>query len=78
MARAQHQRALAGGVLRVSRPVVLGQGHAADGRCVGCHTGLMNIERGEVVGRLGHPSSVGRVGGHEGRREGGGHVARGE
>ena len=39
-----------GANLRLSRPVVLGQGTAADERCAGCHTGLMEIEDGEILG----------------------------
>jgi signal transduction histidine kinase len=37
-------------VLRVTRPVVLGQGSAGKERCVGCHSDLMNMAEGEVVG----------------------------
>ena len=37
-------------ILRVTRPVVLGRGHAGEGRCVRCHTELMNIQTGEVIG----------------------------
>ncbi len=37
-------------VLRVSRPAVLGRGHAGEGRCVRCHSELMKMEAGEVLG----------------------------
>ncbi|MBU4528545.1 MAG: methyl-accepting chemotaxis protein [Hoeflea sp.] len=36
--------------LRLSRPVVLGEGSAADERCAGCHTGMMDIGEGEILG----------------------------
>ena len=36
--------------LRLSRPVILGQGTAADERCATCHTGMMNIQPGEAIG----------------------------
>ena len=36
--------------LRLSRPVILGQGSAADERCAACHTGMMDIQPGEVMG----------------------------
>ena len=38
------------GALRYSRPVILGYGPAADDRCGGCHTRLMGIQKGEVLG----------------------------
>jgi len=37
-------------VLRVSRPAVMGQGRAAEVRCVRCHSELMNMGAGEVLG----------------------------
>jgi methyl-accepting chemotaxis protein len=39
-----------GQALRLSRPVILGQGTASDERCAGCHTGMMGIEPGETMG----------------------------
>lgn len=36
--------------VRVTRPVILGQGNAAHERCVECHTALMDIQDGEVIG----------------------------
>ncbi|MDQ7019692.1 MAG: response regulator [Robiginitomaculum sp.] len=36
--------------VRVTRPVILGQGNAAHERCVECHSALMGIQPGEVVG----------------------------
>jgi methyl-accepting chemotaxis protein len=45
-----HGNTVVGETLRLSRPVVLGKGTAADERCGGCHTGLMNIENGEPLG----------------------------
>lgn len=39
-----------GDTLRISRPVILGKGSAADERCGGCHTALMNIQPGESLG----------------------------
>ena len=41
---------LGGSVLRVSRPVLLGQGHVTDARCAACHTGLMGVGPGEALG----------------------------
>ncbi|WP_237154832.1 EAL domain-containing protein [Oryzibacter oryziterrae] len=38
------------GVLRISVPIVLGRGPAADVRCSGCHTAQMGIENGELIG----------------------------
>lgn len=35
---------------RLTWPVVLGEGAAADERCAGCHTSLTNIEIGEPIG----------------------------
>ncbi|WP_052161347.1 methyl-accepting chemotaxis protein [Hoeflea sp. BAL378] len=46
----QHQVVVEGEGLRLSRPVVLGEGSAADERCAGCHTGLMEINEGEILG----------------------------
>lgn len=37
-------------VLRVTRPAVLGRGHAGEGRCVRCHSELMNMQTDEVIG----------------------------
>ena len=39
-----------GTTLRISRPVILGQGSAADERCGTCHTGMMDIQPGEAMG----------------------------
>jgi methyl-accepting chemotaxis protein len=50
LASMQRQSTVEGESLRLSRPVVLGKGDAADERCAGCHTGLMNIEPGEIMG----------------------------
>ncbi len=36
--------------VRVTRPVILGQGNAAHERCVECHSALMGIQDGEVIG----------------------------
>ncbi|OCW58141.1 methyl-accepting chemotaxis protein [Hoeflea olei] len=44
------QAVVDGESMRLSRPVVLGQGSAADERCAGCHTGLMEINDGEILG----------------------------
>jgi diguanylate cyclase (GGDEF)-like protein len=38
------------GILRVSVPILLGKGAAADERCAGCHTSQMGIQKGELVG----------------------------
>ncbi|MDP3525814.1 MAG: methyl-accepting chemotaxis protein [Hoeflea sp.] len=46
----QRQVVLEGSGLRLSRPVVLGEGSAADERCSGCHTGLMDVGEGEILG----------------------------
>jgi len=37
-------------VLRVTRPAVLGRGHAGEGRCVRCHSELMGMSTDEVIG----------------------------
>ena len=37
-------------VLRVTRPVVLGQGSAGQERCVSCHSDVMNMAEGEIIG----------------------------
>jgi len=48
---AKPMRALtAGDVLRVTRPVIMGEGHARHERCAQCHTRLMGIGVGEVIG----------------------------
>ncbi len=39
-----------GDKLRLTRPVILGQGSAADEMCEGCHTGMMEVSPGEVLG----------------------------
>ncbi len=36
--------------VRYTRPVILGEGAAADPRCFACHRELMGIESGEVIG----------------------------
>jgi signal transduction histidine kinase/CheY-like chemotaxis protein len=38
------------GHVRVSRPSVLGQGAASDPKCAACHTAMMGIQPGEVIG----------------------------
>ena len=38
------------GFLRITRPVVLGQGPANNPRCFSCHGFLMKIKRGETIG----------------------------
>ncbi|MDO6962675.1 methyl-accepting chemotaxis protein [Rhizobium alvei] len=44
------EREVSGNMLRLTRPVVLGAGTAADERCAGCHEGMMNITAGEPLG----------------------------
>jgi methyl-accepting chemotaxis protein len=39
-----------GDKIRITRPVVLGRGTASDEMCAACHTPMMNIETGEVLG----------------------------
>jgi methyl-accepting chemotaxis protein len=39
-----------GDEIRISKPVILGQGSASDNACAACHTAKMGIEPGEVVG----------------------------
>ena len=36
--------------LRVSRPIILGQGPASNPKCFGCHQGMMGIQNGEILG----------------------------
>lgn len=48
---AQPQRTMTTeGVLRVTRPIVMGQGHAQHERCASCHTKMMDVGAGEVIG----------------------------
>jgi signal transduction histidine kinase/CheY-like chemotaxis protein len=35
---------------RITRPVILGEGSAADEKCAACHNGLMNIAVGDPIG----------------------------
>ncbi len=37
-------------VLRVTRPVVMGRGHAGHARCAACHARIMDVREGEVIG----------------------------
>ncbi len=37
-------------ILRVTRPAVLGRGHAGEGRCVRCHSELMDMNTDDVIG----------------------------
>ena len=39
-------------IYRITRPVILGQGHADDSKCIACHTDLMGISKGEAIGAL--------------------------
>ena len=50
LATAEPVHVMKGSVLRLSRPVVLGEGPAAHEKCAACHTGLMGIEPGEPIG----------------------------
>jgi diguanylate cyclase (GGDEF)-like protein len=53
LASAKPQTAFDGEVFRLSRPVVLGAGHASNARCASCHTDLMGTSPGEVLGGYG-------------------------
>ncbi|WP_246660213.1 methyl-accepting chemotaxis protein [Rhizobium sp. FKL33] len=44
------QVTVTGDHMRITRPVILGQGSAADPACAACHTAKMNIQAGEIVG----------------------------
>ncbi len=44
------ERILPGDTMRVTKPVILGQGSANNLKCVQCHSGLMGVEDGEVFG----------------------------
>lgn len=44
------QRDVVEGWLRVTRPVVMGHGAASDAKCASCHTAMMGIEKGQVIG----------------------------
>ncbi|PHS26302.1 MAG: hypothetical protein COA85_06075 [Robiginitomaculum sp.] len=37
-------------IIRVSRPVILGEGTASDEKCITCHAGLMGVQLGETFG----------------------------
>ncbi|MEO0030580.1 MAG: hypothetical protein RIS94_338 [Pseudomonadota bacterium] len=50
LARAREVQSYDHDVLRLSRPVVLGQGAAADARCMSCHGGRMGLRPGDVIG----------------------------
>ena len=43
-------RYIGGNILRVSRPVILGKGTAANPKCYACHQDKMGINEGEVIG----------------------------
>ncbi len=43
-------RTVDGGVFRLTRPVILGQGYARHAKCQECHGEDMGIRRGEVIG----------------------------
>ena len=51
IASAQAKRTMTtDGILRVTGPITLGEGHARHERCVACHGRLMGIDAGEVIG----------------------------
>ncbi len=50
IASARTSKATVDGWLRIARPVILGQGHALNEKCVSCHASLMGMEKGDVVG----------------------------
>lgn len=50
IAQRTEQFSVNGDKIRITRPVVLGQGTASDEMCAACHTSMMNIEKGEVLG----------------------------
>ncbi len=50
IATGKTQQAKLAGLLRVSRPIILGQGSAAHVRCAACHAALMGVQDGEVIG----------------------------
>ncbi|MGJ8570201.1 MAG: EAL domain-containing protein [Hoeflea sp.] len=52
----QETTAFEDATFRLSRPVILGEGHAASPRCAECHTALMGIQKGEIIG--GYSSEV--------------------
>ncbi len=37
-------------MLRITRPVIMGEGSASNEKCASCHTGLMGISSGELLG----------------------------
>ena len=43
-------RQVDGNKIRVTRPVILGEGSASDKKCFACHGDLMGIEKGETFG----------------------------
>jgi diguanylate cyclase (GGDEF)-like protein len=44
------RQAVVGETFRMSRPVIMGRGHARSARCAECHAAMMNIGDGEVIG----------------------------
>jgi signal transduction histidine kinase/CheY-like chemotaxis protein len=40
------------GMLRITRPVIMGEGSATNEKCASCHSGLMGIQEGEPIGAL--------------------------
>ncbi|MEZ5931948.1 MAG: EAL domain-containing protein [Alphaproteobacteria bacterium] len=51
IATAETQRSITtDSILRVTRPVVMGEGPARHERCASCHGGLMGLSAGEVIG----------------------------
>nr|WP_306265197.1 EAL domain-containing protein [Pararhizobium sp. IMCC3301] len=52
----QEIQAFENATFRLSRPVIMGEGHASSPRCAECHTVLMNIQKGEIIG--GYSSAV--------------------
>ncbi len=53
VATGEARQSVDGHQFRLSRPVVLGEGHAANPRCAECHTALMGLGPGEVIGGYG-------------------------
>ena len=46
-------RLLPNNTLRITRPVIMGQGSASDGKCLQCHSYVMGINYGETFGACG-------------------------
>ena len=50
IASGRTHKATIDGWMRITRPVVLGRGHASHEKCISCHTSVVGMRTGDVVG----------------------------